>query len=70
MVKKGQPVQIQTNTTDATEAALVDVSGKIIKTYKFTGNTSITTSQFQAGVYFLRLIGNKKSETQKIVVVE
>jgi hypothetical protein len=70
MVKKGQPVQIQTNTTDATEAALVDVSGKFIKTYKFTGNTSIPTSQLQAGVYFIRLVGNKKSETQKIVVVE
>ncbi len=70
MVKKGQPLLMQTNTTDATEAALVDVSGRIIQTYKFTSNTSITTSHLQAGVYFLRLVGNKKSETQKIVVVE
>ena len=70
VVKKGQSVTVQTNTTDATEAALVDVSGRIIQMYKFTSNTSITTSHLQAGVYFLRLVGNKKSETQKIVVVE
>jgi hypothetical protein len=70
VVKKGQSVTVQTNTTDATEAALVDVSGRIIQTYKFTSNTSITTSHLQAGVYFLRLVGNKKSETQKFVVVE
>ena len=70
MLKIGVGVLVQTNTTDLTEAALVDVSGRIIQTYKFTGNTSITTSQLQAGVYFVRLIGNKKSEVQKITVVE
>ena len=70
VVKKGQPVRVQTNASNVTEVAVVDVSGRIIQTYRFTGNATVETKQLRAGIYFLQLIGNKKSETQKVVVVE
>ena len=69
-MKKGQPVRVQTNASNVTEVAVVDVSGRIIQTYRFTGNATVETKQLRAGIYFLQLIGNKKSETQKVVVVE
>lgn len=70
IVKRGQAVEVRTNSTGVVEATLADASGRTIRNMRFTGNTSITTSQLHSGVYFLRLIRNGKPEVQKIIVVD
>ncbi len=70
IVKRGEPVQVRSNSTGVTETILVDASGKLVQTIRFTGNTLLHTSQLHAGVYFIRLRQAKKIEVRRIVVVQ
>ncbi|MEP7375455.1 MAG: Ig-like domain-containing protein [Chitinophagaceae bacterium] len=68
-VKKGVSINVQA--TGIIEAAVVDVSGRVIKIYKFNGSFSIETNQLHHGVYFLRYRdSNSKIQAKKFVVTD
>ncbi|THU40162.1 T9SS type A sorting domain-containing protein [Niastella caeni] len=69
-VKKGQSINVQTNSGEKTTIAIVDISGRIVKTVQFAGAALIETHGLQAGTYFIKVKDNKTAATQKIVVTE
>lgn len=69
-VKKGRLVNVQTINNGITEAALVDISGHVIKIYKFNTSFTVETSRLQRGTYFLRYTRRSITQTQKFVVLD
>jgi len=70
-VKKGRLINISTSGNGLNEAALFDVHGRIVQTYRFNGYLKIETHPLQRGVYFLRFKdSNFKIQTQKFVVTD
>ena len=69
LVRKGQGINVQTNSNKTTTITVVDVSGRVIKTLKFSASVLIDTQTLQAGSYFIKEKG-KTSATQKVVVTE
>lgn len=69
-VKKGRLVNVQANNNGITEAALVDINGRILKIYRFNTSFSVETSRLQRGAYFLRYTRKGITQTQKFVVLD
>ena len=69
-VKRGQSIRVQTNATETTTIIVVDISGRIVKSLKFTGSVLIETHALQTGTYFIKVKDNNTSATQKFVVLE
>ena len=57
------------NFTPSQEISITDIQGKIIHTQKLEGlSTSINTSSFEKGIYFLNLVDGTQKTTKKFVV--
>jgi len=69
-VKRGQSIRVQTNATETTTIIVFDISGRIVKSLKFTGSVLIETHALQTGTYFIKVKDNNTSATQKFVVLE
>jgi len=68
-VKKGRSLTVYARGTR--EAAITDISGRIIKIFKFNSTFSIETSQLHRGVYFLRFTdGQSKIQARKFIVTD
>ncbi len=70
VVKRGQPVIVQTNAEQTVKASLIDITGKVLEDFVFTKTLSISTGKLHSGVYFIRLQDKNKSKMQKLVVVD
>jgi len=69
-VKSGEPVTVQSKNTKLNEYVLIDINGRILKRYKSSGKTSVETNILIPGTYFLKLIGEKKTEVRKFIVLK
>jgi methionine-rich copper-binding protein CopC len=70
LAQKGQRVIVQTDASQPAEAVVTDINGRVIRTYKFAQQLSIPTEKLQSGIYFIRLKGKYRSQTQKFVVMD
>lgn len=61
-------VSIVLNDTELSTIEIVDVTGKIIYTNKINNTTQINVSDWEKGVYIVRLISNNKVTTQSLIV--
>ena len=70
-VKKGRMINVMASDYEFKEAAVVDVNGRIIQSYRFSGSLNIETNQLHRGVYFLRIRdSNLKIHVQRFVVTD
>jgi hypothetical protein len=70
-VRRGRVIKVKTTGDDFREAAIVDIDGRILQTYRFSSAFNIETSQLQKGVYFLRITDNSlKVYTQRFAVTD
>jgi hypothetical protein len=71
LVKKGRIITVINPKNDLGEAAVVDVNGRVMQTYRFKNSFNVQTSQLQRGVYFLRIrASNHKIFVEKFVVAD
>jgi hypothetical protein len=53
------------------EAAVIDINGWIIQTWRFSGSFNLETNQLVRGVYFLRVRGSAlETRVQRFVVTD
>ncbi|OQP59556.1 hypothetical protein A3860_37215 [Niastella vici] len=69
-VRKGQSIQVQTNSGEPITLVVVDITGRIVKTLQFTGAGFIDTQTLQAGTYIIKVKSDTIGATQKFVVTE
>ncbi len=63
----GEPIVINSETTNDTETEIIDVSGKIILSVKGEIK-SIATQKLMPGIYFLQIRSNGSTQRTKICV--
>ena len=62
--------QVYVETVSSSEPAkmrLFDISGKLIDQRHFTEKTELNTAHLSAGIYFMEIISQDKTETFKLV---
>lgn len=69
IVQRGQPVYINYSSSKNETAILVDVNGRVIKSFNLNQVRYIQTGNLRSGVYYLRKINSSKPTEQKFVVV-
>jgi methionine-rich copper-binding protein CopC len=69
IVQRGQPVYINYSSTKNETAVLVDVNGRVIRSFNLNQVRFIPTGNLQCGVYYLRKINSSKPTEQKFVVI-
>ncbi len=70
LVKQGQMINVLSNDIGMGEAALVDATGKLIRTYKLSGRLTIPTDDLKHGIYILKVTGEKKNSVLQKILVE
>ncbi len=55
--------------TDLKEAVIMDLNGKLINTVSLYNTSVISMSEYSAGIYFVRVIGENKTKMFKVVRV-
>jgi len=53
--------------TDLTEAVLMDINGKLIETISLNNRSVISLEAYTTGIYFVRIVGENKVKTFKVV---
>lgn len=53
--------------TDLTEAIIMDINGKLIETVSLNNTAVISMQPYTAGIYFVRIIGENKVRTFKVI---
>jgi hypothetical protein len=70
-VKKGRMIRVLASDHEFREAALVDIDGRIVQSWRFSGSFNLETSQLQRGVYFVRIRDSSlKMQVQRFVVTD
>jgi hypothetical protein len=70
-VKKGRVINLRATSNDLTKASIVDINGRVLQSYRFSGSFNIETNQLQKGVYFLRIVdGDLKMHLEKFAVTD
>jgi len=67
---KSTTLKIEGSDDEIYNVNLVDISGKVIRTYKTTGNsnTTIERNELESGIYLLQISNKETVTTQKLVV--
>ena len=64
-------INVMSSDNEFKEAAVVDIHGRIIQSWRFSGSFNLETNQLQRGVYFLRIRdSNLKIHVQRFVVTD
>ena len=70
-VKRGRVIKVKGIDNNFREAAVVDINGMVLQSYRFSSSFSLETNQLQKGVYFLRIRdGNHQVRVEKFVVTD
>jgi 3-phytase len=70
LAKRGTTISIRTSSQDNVEAVVSDVTGRILYTSKFTGASSIETTNLPSGIYFVSSQGKQQLKKQKFILVD
>jgi predicted phosphohydrolase len=70
LAARGQQIFVQSNEVKKTHASVIDINGKVIKTFEFSKSFYIPTGKLTPGVYFIKFDGKNKFVTKKFVIME
>lgn len=70
LVKRGATIRIKTNNPVTSEISISNTTGQILHTSKFTGTTSIETTNLPSGLYLVSAHGKRQLKKQKFIVVD
>ncbi|WP_461489127.1 InlB B-repeat-containing protein, partial [Pontibacter sp. HJ8] len=70
LAKRGSTVTIRVSDATTSEILVSDVSGRTLYTSKFTGATTIETTDLPSGMYFISFLDKKHSKKQKFIVTD
>ena len=68
ILKSGQVLSVQTGTQVMKSYRLTDSYGRVLKTYRFSGNNKIETNQLKPGTYFIHSSNNKEQHAKMFVI--
>ena len=70
-VKRGRPIKVRAIDNNFREAAVVDINGMVLQSYRFSSSFNVETNRLQKGVYFLRIRdSNLQVRVEKFVVTD
>lgn len=70
LVKRGSPITIKGLQATTMEIVVLNDKGQKIKQASVRGTLSINSSDMHAGMYFIKAVINKKTETKKLIVTD
>jgi hypothetical protein len=70
ILRRGEPLTIRTGYYGHHNATLLNTNGQQVDRYEFRQTLAISTSKLAPGTYFIRVEGNKKPVTTKIIITE
>ena len=69
VVRRGEPIQLQSSTGQLTEAVIVDAYGRVVINLRFNTSLSIATDKLQNGTYFITILEKQNKKVFKFIVV-
>ena len=69
VVRRGEPIQLQSSTGQLTEAVIVDAYGRVVINLRFTTSVSVATDKLQNGTYFITILEKQNKKVFKFIVV-
>jgi len=61
-------INIKINNNEKTKVSIIDISGKILRTYIFNKSIKLKIKEFHNGLYILKIENNNNLEIRKIVI--
>lgn len=70
ILRRGEPLTIRTGNNGNHNATVLNTNGQQVDRFEFRQNLAISTSKLAPGTYIIRVEGNKKPVTTKIIITE
>lgn len=68
IVTRGESINLQATIDQPSTLVITDVAGRIVRTMKVSGSATIETKNLQAGMYFIKVVDNRKLQPLKFIV--
>ncbi|WP_132055776.1 beta strand repeat-containing protein [Pseudocnuella soli] len=68
--RRGVAITVRAGGNGIAEALLSDAGGRIVTRMRFTGTTTLSTSNLNSGVYTLTVVEQGKKQTRKVMITE